>query len=227
MGFISVFRDAVRTVTGNWWTIIGLAPPLLLPAAIYFYLPIPTFEDGLHFINYGPEIGSVLDMMLPILLASPLQAALLHSTFQANTGQVPPFLQSLAQGLTHGLPIFTINLLILTATAVGSAFLILPGIFVLVCLSLAPAVYIAEREDVIGSLQRSWALSRGHRWKLLRLIAIFFLVGKAADRADEIAGLIILTARLIAEPIFFGNAYLQIRSQAEDKWVEKAGPEKD
>ena len=215
MGMASVFWSTGILAAQHWWRILLLTPVLLFPAAIYLLAPIPAFEDFLGFFNYGDEIGSVFDMFVPLLLASPLKAAFLFVTFQANAGLPPHISQGIIQGFSRAIPVFAITALILVSATIGSVFFLLPGIFVFVILILSPAVCIAENQDVIGSLQRSWHLSHGYRWKLFGLIAILFFIGKLASNAPEVPGALIYILLLMAEPIIFGVAYLQIKNTEE------------
>jgi hypothetical protein len=52
------------------------------------------------------------------------------------------------------------------AVAAGFLLLIIPGIIVWLALSLANPVIIAENSGGAASLSRSWALTKGYRWKI-------------------------------------------------------------
>ena len=59
-----------------------------------------------------------------------------------------------------------IGILIITgiATTIGFFLFILPGIFIAVKLSLAPAIYVIEEEDFGEALSKSWELTKDNWW---------------------------------------------------------------
>lgn len=84
--------------------------------------------------------------------------------------------------LSAALPILPFYLLmsVLTGLAIGLGLglFILPGIYLLGRLTLAPAVMIAEQQrSPLGAIRGSWALTRGRGWAVAGLVVIVALVG--------------------------------------------------
>lgn len=67
------------------------------------------------------------------------------------------------------------GLIVLVVTFIGSIFLLVPGLFILVSL-LFYAVFIARGEGILSSLRKSWGLARGSRLKLFALFLVLFVL---------------------------------------------------
>ena len=106
---------------------------------------------------------------------------------------------------------------------VGSLFLLLPGIFLVVCfLFVVFAVGVEDRGPVVA-LKRSWALSRGHRLKLAVLVILAGGIGIAIGIVGTIFDLTgpVLVGELVTNilssilfVVLYGilaAAYLQVR----------------
>ncbi|MFT4089088.1 MAG: hypothetical protein QM645_00055 [Asticcacaulis sp.] len=82
---------------------------------------------------------------------------------------------ALKRGVANIVPLFLVMLLCALAIILGLILLIIPGIIVLIALSVAIPAYVAEgRTGIVESLKRSWKLTENHRWAIL---AIFLLIG--------------------------------------------------
>ncbi|ELY76216.1 hypothetical protein [Natrinema pallidum] len=81
-----------------------------------------------------------------------------------------------------------VSVVTFVAVLVGTAFLIFPGIFLAVSLVFATVVVIIEDAGVIESLERSWELSSGHRFRLLVLGVIIGAGGGLVRLAFGIVG---------------------------------------
>ncbi|HET8624774.1 MAG TPA: hypothetical protein VFM14_14515 [Gemmatimonadales bacterium] len=61
-------------------------------------------------------------------------------------------------------------------TFVGTLLFIIPGLIVLVGLSLTPPALVVENLSSTGALGRSWRLTKGARWKLVGVFIPLFLI---------------------------------------------------
>lgn len=107
---------------------------------------------------------------------------------------------------------------------VGTLFLFLPGIFLATCFMFFIFVVGVEDRGPIESLQRSWDLSRGNRWKLVVLVIfsgaiglMIGILGTIFDLADSVlvGELITITLSSILFVLLYGmmaSAYLQIHN---------------
>jgi hypothetical protein len=91
--------------------------------------------------------------------------------------------------------------------APGGLFFVLVLIYFLLCMAaairllLATPVCAAERVGVIGIITRSWALTRGHFWKLLGFAILFWIAALVATMAvSAVVGIIIALAVGLPSP---------------------------
>jgi hypothetical protein len=61
-------------------------------------------------------------------------------------------------------------------TAIGLVLLIVPGILIALRFSLAVPVAVIEQETIRGAMSRSADLTEGHRWRILLIWVLFFLL---------------------------------------------------
>lgn len=69
--------------------------------------------------------------------------------------------------------ILVVSVITFLAIMIGTVFLIVPGIFLAVCLVFSQLVVALEDAGIVTALQRSWSLTAGHR---LRLFVLGFLI---------------------------------------------------
>lgn len=169
LGLKAAIRETARLISQGWLPFLALAPLFWIPNLLYNYLPFPTFAEALSFDQLWSDLGAVLDFGVVILLQTPFQASLLVLTFQKLKHGQFDVGQAYAQALKLTPPLLLVNLVYLYLVYAG-LLLIIPGLMFIPGLALAPAAYTAEWDGIIGSLHRSWAMTRGFRWGLLFLI---------------------------------------------------------
>ncbi|HEY1926279.1 MAG TPA: hypothetical protein VGG92_02345 [Caulobacteraceae bacterium] len=76
----------------------------------------------------------------------------------------------------HVLPLFGILLLLGISVVLGLILLVVPGIIVALALSVATPARVGERLGVFASLQRSWDLTRGFRWRIFLTILLLDVI---------------------------------------------------
>jgi hypothetical protein len=114
-----------------------------------------------------------------------LQAALVQGTILDLNGERPDLGKCLSAGFRVLLPVIAITFLSYVGMAAGMVLLIVPGIIWALAWSVVVPVKVVEQTGIIASFGRSWALTRGHRWKILGLFlllvaAMFVIQGVVA-----------------------------------------------
>jgi uncharacterized membrane protein len=85
----------------------------------------------------------------------------------------------LAAGLRRGPAILAYGLLVMVPLYLGLILLIVPGLLVAIYYSLGVAVMFAEGVGPWTAMGRSRALTKGHRWALLALYVVAYLLAMA------------------------------------------------
>ncbi|MFZ0819178.1 MAG: hypothetical protein WAM91_03860 [Candidatus Acidiferrales bacterium] len=74
----------------------------------------------------------------------------------------------------------------------GYIFFIIPGILVALGISLTPSILAVERLGPIASIQRSWSLSNGYRWRIFVSALICYFMTAAMGYGVMIPAMIVL-----------------------------------
>lgn len=105
--------------------------------------------------------------------------------------------------------------------------LIVPGLFLAVSFQFAIFAVGVEDAGPITALRRSWRLARGHRWRLLGLLAVFTALAILASSvaalfsvlspvAGQIASVIALAGTVVVLYAMLADAFLQLSEEAPD-----------
>lgn len=185
LGFERVFGGAFAAIRRNWLASGLLALPLVLaPKAALAITTRPTSGiEGLFVPNSGSGLLSAVAMLLDLLFS----AAVIRATFvDATTGEadIP---DALAYSLRSLLPLIGIALLSWLAMIVGLILLIVPGAIFFCMFAVAVPAFLAERSGVMASLDRSAALTKGHRWKVFGIFLLFWVAGALASGLADAA----------------------------------------
>ena len=104
-----------------------------------------------------------------------LQAALVHGTVAYLNGQKASFVSCLSTGLRMFFPMIGISFLVGWGVILGLILLIVPGIMLAMRWIVSVPVRVAEGPGILSAMGRSADLTRGHRWPIFGLAAIFFV----------------------------------------------------
>ena len=125
--------------------------------------PWEMFVDAGSLVTWWP-LRFACGIALGGALASLTMSSVLHDR--------APWRRAVRETAVNLLPLLMISVVRGIATVVGGI-LIVPGVIALAAWSVARPAQIAERTGVIGSLRRSAALTRGHRWVIVGMIGVW------------------------------------------------------
>ena len=114
--------------------------------------------------------------LISVLTTLVLQAGLVHGTVADLNGRRTTLSASLAVGGRTFLPVLGISILLVLGVFVGYALLVVPGVFLMVIWIVVVPAEVIERRGVFASFGRSRDLTRGHRWRVLGLLLIYFVL---------------------------------------------------
>ncbi|HEX8257701.1 MAG TPA: hypothetical protein VF589_08700 [Allosphingosinicella sp.] len=144
---------------------------------------LPTFLTY-RFLIGNLEIGAAmflspfywLSTLISLICTYLLQATLVRSSILELSGRGPDVGGSLAMAVKLLLPMIGIAILTTMIVGIGMMLLVVPGIIAYIMLIVAVPVLVEERNGVIGSMQRSRALTKGSRWRILVLLLLFGII---------------------------------------------------
>ncbi len=118
--------------------------------------------------------------LLSLIMTPIATGAVTFGVFQELRGRHASFGSCMSVGFSRMLPVLGVAICVGLVTTLGFIFLIVPGLILTCMLWVAIPVAVVERVGVGGSLGRSQELTAGHRWPILGLLLLRFLVQFAA-----------------------------------------------
>ena len=183
-GVGDVLSPTIELFTKNFWLITKITVVIAAPFEIFRAF---SFVD----IDYDPQlrIGTfILELLCTILIAPALIYALMQVL---QTGVAPGVNESYRRGFSKLGKLTLCAFISWICMGLGTLLCIIPGIFIFLGLSLVFPIAILERGSMFEVLQRSWALTDGHRGNIfLATLVIVVLEG------------------IVAWPIKLGGEYL-------------------
>ncbi len=148
-------------VVGRRWPGIAALSALfaLLPTVIAMFIP-----DSVH------GLANVVTG-LPLLV---FDGAVVLITYRELEGPAPISSQdAVQQGFRRFFPLWGLGIITGIAEVIGVLLLIVPGLILLVGWLPATAVLMIEGCGPMKALDRAWTLTRGERWRIAAVVAIF------------------------------------------------------
>jgi len=140
---------------------------------IYFLVAAVGSVPGLLFEKSNVALAALL-----MLVVGPItQAIVLHVAFQDMRGQSVSLIEAVRSAVRRLLPLVGLTICIGIAIAVGFLLLIVPGLILITMLYVAYSVCIVERLGVFASMERSSALTKGHRWVIFGTWLLLAIAG--------------------------------------------------
>lgn len=147
-------------------------------------------------VGFGPDAGTAPASGLVGLVTGLLSFAIGLATIAAvvvalrtfasdETERIPREFRRRKIGLAT-LNAFVGAIVFAVLVAVGSVFLLVPGLFLLVALYYWAVFVAVEDQNFVRAFRSSWALTKGSRFRLFGLGVAVFLVGLAVTGAAEI-----------------------------------------
>jgi hypothetical protein len=123
----------------------------------------------------------VIAALLQVFLYFLAQGASVYGAFQEMRGQSFLVTESLGKCMERIFPLVGAALLTSLGMMLGFVLLVIPGLFLAIIWSVTSPACIVERLGPIESIQRSAALTKGYRWKILALFLILGVFGWLAS----------------------------------------------
>jgi len=133
-----------------------------------------TDPNAMMAIVYSPAFW--LTILVAVICSVLLQAAVVRASILHLQGQTVDVASNITAALKLVLPLIALSILTFLAVGIASMLLLVPGIIVFLMLIVAAPVLIAEGKGVIESMTRSAELTKGSKWRILGLCAIYLII---------------------------------------------------
>lgn len=173
-----VLSKTFSVFSGRFGSFLLLALVPMIPVLAFTLMMLAGPQRGPLASGAGATGG--LSAILTFFLGIVAQATALYGAFQQMGGKPFSIGESLSAGLRRSVPVLGVALLSALATVLASLLFVVPGIIVACMLYVAVPACMIEKTGVIGSLDRSAVLTRGHRWQIFALWALVAVIGGIA-----------------------------------------------
>lgn len=135
-------------------------------------------------LGLSPAVAGLLSLVLTVA-SLVVTIGALRTFVSDETERIP------AGYFTRNVALAAVNLIVggivfAVVVAIGFVLLVVPGVFLLVSLFFWNVYVVVEDRNFVDGMQRSWALTRGHRW---RLLVLGIVVGLIAAVVSAVFGL--------------------------------------
>lgn len=167
----------IGRVFSRTFTLLSRNFPIYFAVAAVGAVPALLLENG-NALGFGhPGATGTIAGLLMLVLGPLTQAIVLHVAFQDMGGQPVSLTEAVRGAGGRLLPLIGLAICIGFAIAVGLLLLIVPGLIVITMLYVAYSACIVERLGVFASMERSSALTKGHRWAIFGIWLLLAIAG--------------------------------------------------
>jgi hypothetical protein len=214
--------DAFRVFRRNAFAFGGVAVALFAPA-IAVEMATVSAPDSSGAWRLGTTLWNVLGCLVT--------AALTHGALAVLDGRTPTVSSLFGAGFGRGLRVLGASMLVGLLTVLGLILLVIPGLIAAAGLYVTTTAVVAEPERSIrASIERSWSLTRGHRWAVLGIGVLFLsialavsfgqgvaveVMGEAAAGAVTAVGGIVMSMALGLQSVAAAVTYHALRAEKE------------
>lgn len=200
----------------------------LLAATQQQTVTVTVFDQTLETVSYT-TLGSVLSFagFVGLLVA---YASAFRTTDNVVSDRGEPLGSLLRSALFRTPVLFVLGICYAIAVTVGLVFLILPGLYLLVRLSLAFPAAVVDRRGVIGSLREGWRRSSGNVVRIGSVVAVPILANLVFNQVRLSASGSTLQAAvdpnpivLVADLVLFTVVYSLVAVALAYVYVDEAG----
>lgn len=189
-----VFGNAWQLFIENLFVILSLLVIIMLPVSLidsYLeYVVFTEIEDFGKLVRWSAYLANLVGIIAT--------ASIIFVGATAYSNGTPTFAGSLGAGVGVWFRIVCTRFAYSIAVLLGLLLLIVPGIYLMVRLSLAEIVVVVEKESAGNAFRRSFELTRGRGWFIFAIGVVVF----------------VLTMAPLAVATFFALTYPQL-----DNWI--------
>lgn len=191
-----IIRRTIAVAGGNFLPLVVIALLIYVPVVLVGVVTALVLGGAGGLGNLESMDPSMLSCcLLPVIailfvLLMQVQAgAFAFGIFEALRGRPVRVGSCLRIALSRAFHMVVAAILVILCAGVGFVFFIAPGLVILTGLSMVIPILVVERLGVIDSLDRSWDLTRGHKWRIFVLALIWFLFSAAVGLVIQKLGL--------------------------------------
>jgi|GEM_PF-349316 len=183
-GVGTIVSDTFATFFKNWFSFSSIAVlvylPIVLAMVAIFGFDITNPEA---FAAADPSvlvITIIATSIVSMLSLAVMMAAISYGAIEDQAGSRATFGDMLVVGLKNFIPVIAAMVLTTVLYMLGLVLLVVPGIIVMVMLSVTTQVIVAEGKGPIDAMKRSAELTSGYKWPVFGALIVVYIVTQIA-----------------------------------------------
>lgn len=182
----NLLGKSYAVVKKNWLgflAVYSMSLLLLLYEAVYSSPPEPkTFDPvawygfmlGLDFKQFGA--AAVVAIIISIIINAYLYAMTILLEVESTSGKKPSIKHLLLNASKYWIKLIAQTILLFLAIGLGLILFVVPGIFAIIRLSMAPFILVDKNKGIIESFKLSNELGKKYPWEILSAIGVTLLI---------------------------------------------------
>ena len=166
--YSDIFRKAWKGLISQFWLLVGLIIGFTIVYSLLYIFALPAKGESMT------TSGIIISVLCWLLLCL-FQLGYMKNCFQTLDGEEPQF-SSYGQVSRKLLSYLVASIIFTLIVAIGTALLVIPGIYLILRLQFFFASMVDENTGIIESFKRSWEITKGHTLKLFIILLIMILI---------------------------------------------------
>ncbi|WP_038162219.1 hypothetical protein [Verrucomicrobium sp. BvORR106] len=171
----------ITNVISSAGELYGKLFPRTLLLALLFFVPASealmyVLQQNIMFVYENPGFSAVLSLLASVLVATFFASVIICSAHASCLGKPLSFFGAIREGLSSWGWLLGARLVLVVSIGMGFVMLIIPGIYLLVRLSLVESMAVTEKCLVNVSFERSMTLTKGRFWSILGVLLVMGLI---------------------------------------------------
>ena len=168
LDYSDIFKAALKGLKKQFWLLVGLIIGFTIVSSLLIIFATPAKGESV-------EISDIIVSILGFILFCLFCMGYLKNCVQTLEEEEPQF-SSYGQVSRILLSFIVMYLLFNVIVLIGTAFLIIPGVYLFLRLQFCFISMVDENTGIIESLKRSWSITKGYSLQLFILLLIMILI---------------------------------------------------
>lgn len=196
----------IAAVLSKAWDLYCKSFLRLLAVALLVLVPmtwmlIYLIRENIMLVYENPELAGILCLAVTVIVASFYASVAIYSAHASSLGKPLTLGGAIREGLLSWPWLFGARLALAASIGIGFILLILPGIYLLIRLSLVESMAAVNRAPANETFGRSMEFTKGHFWSILGVFLTMLLIIAPVFWVTEILLESLLLPNSIALPL--------------------------
>jgi uncharacterized membrane protein len=166
--YSDILGKSWKGLISQFWLLVGLVIGFTIVYSLLYLFALPAKGESM-------TVSGIIISVLCWLLLCLFQLGYMKNCFQTLDGEEPQF-SSYGQVSRQLLSYLAASVIFMLIVAVGTALLVVPGVYLALRLQFFFASMVDENTGIIDAFRRSWEITKGYTLKLFVIMLIMILI---------------------------------------------------